>query len=129
SLDQEDREHISYAGFFFQIMIDIDIKYFITAGLCVDVNCSFGSGFCLQSYPKVSAAWVLSDEGFWSESLGTVKVRAAYGQSGRAPGAFDAVRTWNATGFANDPAFTPSNVGNPDIGPEVTAEWEAGFDA
>ena len=85
--------------------------------------------FGLQTYPKVSASWVTSDEDFWPESFGTMKLRAAYGQSGRAPGAFDAVRTWNATGFATDPAFTPDNVGNPDLGPEVTAEWEVGFDA
>ena len=125
----EDREKVWNAGFFFQNVFDIDNKYFITAGLRVDGNSAFGSGFGLQTYPKVSGSWVTSDESFWPESLGTFKLRAAYGQSGRAPGAFDAVRTWNATGFAQQPAFTPDNLGNADLGPEVTAEWEVGFDA
>jgi len=95
----------------------------------VDGNSAFGDGFGLQFYPKASASWVISDEGFWNPSFGQVKLRAAYGQSGRAPGAFDAVRTWTNTALAGDAAFTPSNVGNPDLGPEVTAEFEAGFDA
>jgi len=125
---REDREKVWNAGFFFQNVFDIDNKYFITAGIRVDGNSAFGSGFGLQTYPKVSASWVISDEDFWTESLGSMKLRAAYGQSGRAPGAFDAVRTWAATGFANSPAFTPSNLGNAELGPEVTAEWEFGFD-
>ncbi len=125
---QESREKVWNAGFFFQNVFDIDNKYFITAGVRVDGNSAFGSGFGLQTYPKVSGSWVLSDESFWPEAGGSVKLRAAYGQSGRAPGAFDAVRTWNASGFAQEPAFTPDNLGNPDLGPEVTAEWEVGFD-
>jgi TonB-linked SusC/RagA family outer membrane protein len=125
----ENRSKVWNAGFFFQNVFDISDKYFITGGIRIDGNSAFGTGFGLQAYPKVSAAWVLSDEDFWNQDLGSIKVRAAYGQSGRAPGAFDAVRTWNADGFAGDPAFTPSNLGNPDLGPEVTAEWETGFDA
>ena len=79
-------------------------------------------------YPKASASWILSDESFWPD-LGEFKLRAAYGQSGRAPGAFDAVRTWSPAGLAGVPAFVPANVGNDQVGPEVTEEIEAGFDA
>ena len=128
SFAQESRQKVWNAGFFFQNVFDISNKYFITAGLRVDGNSAFGSGFGLQMYPKVSGSWVLSDEDFWNESLGSIKLRAAYGQSGRAPGAFDAVRTWNAAGFRESPAFVPNNLGNPELGPEVTAEWEFGFD-
>ena len=125
---EEERERVWNAGFFFQNVFDLQNKYFITAGVRVDGNSAFGSDFGLQVYPKVSGSWVASDEAFWPGSLGTMKLRAAYGQSGRAPGAFDAVRTWNAIGFANDPAFVPDNLGNADLGPEITSEWEFGFD-
>jgi len=126
---QESRQKVWNAGFFVQNVFDIQDKYFVTGGVRVDGNSAFGEGFGLQAYPKVSAVWVISDENFWADALGTVKLRAAYGQSGRAPGAFDAVRTWNPAGFAGSPAFTPSNLGNADLGPEVTAEYEFGFDA
>jgi hypothetical protein len=109
-------------------VFDISNKYFITTGVRVDGNSAFGEGFGLQVYPKASISYVISDEGFWPESLGQVKLRTAYGQSGRAPGAFDAVRTWQGAGYAGSPAFVPGNVGNPDLGPEVTAEFEFGLD-
>ncbi|MEQ9397614.1 MAG: TonB-dependent receptor [Longimicrobiales bacterium] len=128
TLGFESRVRVINAGFFVQNLFDIKNKYFITAGLRVDGNSAFGESLGLQAYPKVSASYILSDEDFWSESLGQVKLRAAWGQSGRAPGAFDAVRTYNPVGWGNVPAFFPANVGNADIGPERTSEVEVGFD-
>lgn len=116
------------AGFFTQALFDISDRYFVTVGLRVDGNSAFGQDFGLQSYPKVSGSYVISEEGFWNSSLGTLKLRAAYGQSGRAPGPFDAERTWNAIGYGGDPAYTPRNLGNPNLGPERTGEIEFGFD-
>src|SRR6185436_16082442 len=87
-----------------------------------------GSGFGLQMYPKASASWVISDESFWSDGWGSMKLRVAYGQSGRAPGAFDAVRTWTSQPWGGLSALVPQGLGDPDIGPEVTGELEAGFD-
>jgi len=128
TLAEESREKVWNAGFFFQNVLDITNKYFLTLGVRVDGNSAFGEGFGLQVYPKGSLSWVISDEEFWPESFGQIKLRTAYGQSGRAPGAFDAVRTWDPVGWGGVPAFVPENVGNPDLGPEVTAEFEVGFD-
>jgi len=127
-LSEENREKVWNAGFFFQNVFDFSNKYFLTGGVRVDGNSAFGEGFGLQVYPKVSATWVISDEDFWSDRMGALKLRAAYGQSGRAPGTFDAVRTWDPVGYIGNPAFEPDNRGNPDLGPEVTAETEFGFD-
>lgn len=124
----ESLQKVWNAGFFFQDILGFDDKYFLTLGLRVDGNSAFGSGFGLQVYPKASGSWVISAEDWWQPAWGQVKLRTAYGQSGRAPGAFDAVRTWQGGGFLNEPAFTPRNVGNADLGPEVTGEFEVGFD-
>ena len=127
---REERQEVWNAGFFFQNVFDFSDRYFVTVGARVDGNSAFGSGFGLQVYPKASATWVISEESFWSEGLGSVKLRAAYGKSGRAPGAFDAVRTWRSRGgYDGRAALFPANVGNADLGPEVTREFEAGFDA
>src|SRR5690606_27810781 len=125
----ENRQRVINAGFFLQELIGFKDRYFLTLGARVDGNSAFGRDFGLQMYPKVSGSWVLSDEAFWNEGWGTVKLRAAYGQAGRAPGAFDAVRTWEAVGWRGNPAFRPYNEGNPVLGPETTAETEVGFDA
>src|SRR5207248_10921015 len=93
---------------------------------------AFGEKLGLQSYPKLSLSWVASEEKFWPSQISEMKVRAAWGQSGRAPDAFDAVRTWEnatGTGWGGQPAFFPLNVGNPNLGPERTSEIEIGFDA
>jgi outer membrane receptor protein involved in Fe transport len=116
-------------GFFVQDMLGFADRYFLTLGVRVDGNSAFGSGLGLQPYPKASLSYVLSDESFWPESLGQMKLRAAYGWAGRAPGAFDAVRTWDPVGWGTDQsAFKPQNLGNPDLGPERTREIELGFD-
>jgi hypothetical protein len=124
----ENRVREVNAGFFGQALFGFKDRYFITAGVRVDGNSAFGENLGLQTYPKLSGSYVISDEAFWNPTLGHLKLRAAFGQSGRAPGTFDAIRTWNAIGYGGEPAFTPRNVGNPELGPERTAETELGFD-
>ena len=129
TLGNESRRKIWNSGFFFQNVFDLRGKYFLTLGLRVDGNSTFGKNFNLQMYPKASASWIASDEAFWQPGWGELKLRAAWGKSGRAPDAFIAQRTWTNSGLAGESAFTPGNLGNPDIGPEVTSEIELGFDA
>ena len=129
SLGFEDRLHVVNAGFFFQNVFRLADRYFLTAGIRFDGNSAFGSGLGLQAYPKVSMSYIMSDEPFWNPSLGTLKLRAAYGVAGRSPGAFDAVRTWEPSSWGGQVAFLPRNLGNPDLGPERTTEMELGFDA
>jgi TonB-dependent starch-binding outer membrane protein SusC len=121
-------ETVNTGGFFFQSMLDFNDRFFLTMGVRMDGSSAFGSDFGLEVYPKVSGSWIVSEESFWPAGLGDVKLRAAYGYAGRAPGAFDAVRTWNPTSYLSQTAFTPANVGNPDLGPERTGELEVGFD-
>lgn len=115
-------------GVFGQVLFNLKDRYFLTLGMRVDGNSAFGEDFGFQRYPKASVSYVISDESFWPKSLGTLKLRSAYGQAGRAPGAFDAVRTWDPIGWGNLPAYLPLNLGNPNLGPERTAETEIGFD-
>lgn len=115
-------------GLFGQALFNFRERYFVTLGMRVDGNSAFGSDFGLQRYPKASLSYVISDESFWPKRFGTLKLRGAYGQAGRAPGAFDAVRTWDPIGWGSLPAYLPLNVGNPVLGPERTAETEIGFD-
>jgi TonB-dependent SusC/RagA subfamily outer membrane receptor len=125
----EDRIRVVTAGVFLQEMLGWHDKAFLTLGARVDGNSAFGANLGLQTYPKVSASYVISEEGFWPQSVGTLKLRAAYGEAGRAPGAFDALRTYLPVGWGGQPAFRTNRVGNPDLGPERSRETELGFDA
>jgi outer membrane receptor protein involved in Fe transport len=131
TINDVNQQRVINAGFFLQEMIAWRDRVFVTGGLRVDGNSAFGKSLGLQRYPKVSVAYAISDESFWpTQFVETMKLRGALGESGKAPGAFDAVRTYDPVAAENgQPAFTPSQVGNPFLGPERTREVEAGFDA
>ncbi len=130
TLGFEDRQRVVNAGVFGQTIFDLKNRYFFTLGARVDGNSAFGKNFGLQTYPKASVSWVASEEKFWPSFIPEMKLRAAIGQSGRAPGAFDAIRTWEnpPAGYGGQPAFFPRSVGDSTLGPERTTELEVGFD-
>jgi TonB-linked SusC/RagA family outer membrane protein len=124
------RTKVVNAGLFAQEQLSWRDRGFITLGVRVDGNSAFGEDFGLQTYPKIGLAYVLSDHDFWPKAIETFKLRSAIGESGKAPGAFDAVRTWSPiAGDEAKPGFTPSQLGNPTLGPERTREFEVGFEA
>jgi len=125
------QQRVINAGFFVQQMIGWRDRLFVTLGNRTDGNSAFGQSFGLQNYPKASLSYVLSDESFWPSNLvETFKLRAAVGEAGKAPGAFDATRTWNPIAAeGGQSAFTPGQLGNSNLGPERTRETELGFDA
>jgi len=131
TVGRDDRPRVVTAGFFLQEVFGWRDRFFLTGGLRVDGNSAFGKSFGLQQYPKISAAYVVSDEDFWPTRLiPTLKLRAALGESGKAPGAFDAVRTWDpVAGDEGKPGVTVAQVGDSTLGPERTREIEIGFDA
>jgi TonB-dependent starch-binding outer membrane protein SusC len=127
----DDRRRVINAGIFLQEQLGWNDRLFVTAGLRVDGNSAFGKDFGLQTYPKLGVSYVLSDHEFFPSSWWeTLKLRGAIGESGKAPGAFDAVRTWDPTsGDDGKPAVTPNQIGNPTLGPERTRELELGLES
>jgi TonB-dependent SusC/RagA subfamily outer membrane receptor len=125
----ESRLRVINAGFFFQNVFKLRDRYFLTGGLRFDGNSAFGRALGLQVYPKISGSYVISDEPFWRPGWGEVKLRGSLGWAGRAPGAFDAVRSWRPCASAGQPCLLPGQVGDTLIGPERTREAELGFDA
>ncbi len=118
---------LTSGGFFFQEMVGIWDQLFLTAGIRWDGFSTFGEDFGLAAYPKFSASYLISDNDFWPTWWDEMKLRSAVGWSGRAPGTFDATRTWDAiAGDDGNSGVTPSNPGDPGLGPEKTREFEIG---
>jgi TonB-dependent SusC/RagA subfamily outer membrane receptor len=120
------------AGFFLQEMVAWRDLLFVTGALRFDGTSTFGENYGFQMYPKASVSLVASDLPSWPTTLvPAFRLRAAVGVAGQAPGTFDAVRTWDpvpARG-GTEAAVSPGNLGNPDLGPEKTREYELGFDS
>jgi TonB dependent receptor-like, beta-barrel len=117
-------------GFYAQEQLALNDRIFLTGAVRVDNNSAFGDNFDLATYPKVSGTWVISEEPFWKlGAINTLKLRAAYGQSGLQPEVFTALRTFQpVTGTADQPAVTPQLIGNADLKPERGQEFEVGFE-
>jgi len=115
--------------------VGIRNRLFLTGALRVDDNSAFGQNFDVIVYPKVSGSWVISEEPFFPHPswLSSLRLRTAWGGSGRAPGVLDAVRFSVPVAVAADgsdvPGVTIGGAGNANLKPEKTREIEAGFDA
>ncbi len=118
-------------GTYLQEELNWEDRLFLTGAIRVDNNSAFGSDFDWVTYPKVSASWVVHEESFWNIGwLNTFRVRAAYGKSGQQPETFAALRTFKpVTISGGEGGVTPQFVGNPDLSPERSSEFEAGFEA
>lgn len=126
----DSRIRVVNPGVFAQTVLGWADRLFITGGVRADGHSAFGEDFGIQVYPKISGSWVISEESFWNvPGIDNFRLRAAIGEAGQAPDAFDAVRTWDpVAGDDGQPGFTPASLGNPELGPERTRELELGFE-
>lgn len=117
-------------GYFAQSQIGWHDWVFGTVGGRYDFSSAFGQDAGGVFYPKVSLSVVPSDRTGWNSTLlSTFRMRAAIGQSGRQPGAFDQFTTFAPQVTAVGSGLIPSQLGNPDLKPEISTEIEAGFEA
>ena len=133
--DSETTQETVTLGRFIEERLGYKNRLFGTVALRSDDNTAFGKDFSNILYPRVSGAWVISEEPFFPSLgwLSTLKLRAAYGVSGLHPGPLDALQYHLATpvlvGSADVPGVTPGGLGNVKLKPERTNELEFGFDA
>lgn len=110
-------------------------RVFVTGAIRGDRNSNFGSDFGFQWYPSFSGSWVIGEEDWFpqSETLSSVRVRAAWGRSGLMPDFRSAEPYYSATVATvqgnSVPAITIGGAGNLELRPEQSTEWEIGFDA
>jgi TonB-linked SusC/RagA family outer membrane protein len=122
-------------GLFVEEQLAIRDRLFLTGAVRTDQNSAFGTNFQRVYYPKASASWVASDESFFPsiKGLNNLRLRASWGSSGVQPGQTDALRTIQTvlTSIAGaDISGERTNLlGNPDLRPEKSTEFETGFDS
>ena len=109
-------------------------RLYVTGGLRADNSSAFGVDFGTVVYPKASVSYVVSEEPFFPQFgfLQQLRLRSAYGASGVRPGTTDALPFFTATqvsmGGTDQPAVVLSALGNRDLKPERSTEFEAGLD-
>lgn len=115
-------------GIYAQEQVGFQEYLYATVGARMDANSAFGSEFNAVLYPKTSLSFIVSDAPFWKSGdfISSLVLKAAIGQSGLQPGAFDALTTFTSLSSANGSGIAPSNLGDPTLEPEISTEWELG---
>jgi TonB-linked SusC/RagA family outer membrane protein len=126
-------------GIFIEQSAALRDRLYLTAAVRTDQNSAFGVDFERVFYPKASLSWVISDEDFFPRDnkfvsvISDLRLRIANGASGVQPGPNDAQRTFNAGSASikntDAPTETYQALGNPELRPERSTEWELGFDS
>jgi TonB-linked SusC/RagA family outer membrane protein len=121
-------------GYYIQEQLALRDRLFLTGAVRYDQNTAFGTQYKGVPYPKLSASYNVSDEAFFPrwDALNSLHLRLAYGSSGVQPGATSALRTFSTTttNIVSDvTGLLASAIGNPELKPETSTEWETGFDA
>lgn len=116
-------------GYFVQEQLGYKQFVYLTAGARYDYSSAFGKSADGVLYPKFSLSFVPSDlPGFRLPGISSMRLRAAWGQSGRQPSAFAKFTTFEAQTGPAGAGLRPDNLGNPDLKPEVATEIEGGME-
>ena len=123
-------------GGFVEERVGLGDRLFLTGGVNYEGASAFGPDERWQAFPRLGASWNIEREPFFDESFlasafSTLRLRAAWGQSGgQPPSAYSIFDNYNVGSRAGRPALVPgSQSGNPGLKPERQREYEAGFDA
>ena len=123
-------------GYLSQLQIGSDNKRFLQFGVRIDKNSSFGATAPSFVLPKIGGSWAVSEERFFNpltRFVNTLRLRAAFGTTGRSPNPGDALTTLISSAFniagTTSAGAIPGNPGNAGLKPERGSEFEAGLDA
>jgi TonB-linked SusC/RagA family outer membrane protein len=106
----------------------------VSVGVRSDYSSAFGAGATAQTFPRGDAFLNISRFPFWQKSnvsnvITDFKLRAAYGEAGIQPGAFQRFPVLGAANLGQNSVFTfPLSSPNPNLNVELSKETEYGVD-
>ena len=127
-------ENKTYGAFVSEQMAWRD-RLFVTVSARDDQNSAFGRDVGTTIYPSANVSYVISEEPWFPKTsmLSKLRLRSSVGQAGLQPSSTAALQFLAAQTY---PIGTQevagefiSSIGNPKLKPEITTEFEGGFDA
>ena len=117
---------------FGQVQYSYDEKYIVSATLRADASSVFAPNNRVGYFPSVSAAWLMSKEGFMQNQdvISFLKIRASYGETGNAsiePFLYLDTYSLNSL-YQGVVSATPTRLANPNLKWETAQMTNVGFD-
>lgn len=106
-------------------------RYLFSLSGRVDGSSRFGVNNRYGFFPAASAGWIITNEGFLNSSAAVsfLKLRASYGLVGNAEiGNFQHLGLYEAEPYGGVSGLRPSQIPNPNLGWETTAQFDIGLD-
>ena len=122
-------------GAFISEQLSYNDRLFLTMSAREDQNSAFGRQVGNTVYPSANVSYVISEEPWFPKLmlLDKLRLRSSVGQAGLQPNSTAALQFLAAQtypiGSSEIPGEFISSVGNPNLKPEITTEFEGGFDA
>ena len=125
-------DNFRFLSYFARANYKFSEKYLLSLSARVDGSSRFGANARYGFFPAASAGWVLTEEQFMKgfSALSFLKLRASYGLVGNAEiGSFPHLGLFSGdAGYAGNAGQRPSQIGNPDLKWETTAQTDFGID-
>jgi TonB-linked SusC/RagA family outer membrane protein len=121
----------NFLSYFFRANYSFKDKYLIGASIRTDGSSRFGPNKRYGTFPAGSVGWVISQEDFLknSNALSFLKLRASYGLTGNAEiGEYEYLSLYGISNYPSMPGFIPTQLGNPDLHWEKTAQADIGLE-
>ena len=119
-------------GVFLQETLSYRDRLFLTLAGRIDGSTNFDVDNRSNFYPKISGSYVLSNESFWKGIIiNSARLRASYGEAGNltAISPFERFGSYSSNDFLGQSTLQQnSRLGNEDLAPERTKEFEIGLD-
>ncbi|MEZ4856267.1 MAG: TonB-dependent receptor [Gelidibacter sp.] len=117
-------------SYFGRLNYNYDDKYIATFSGRFDTSTKFGENNRTGFFPAASVAWRISEESFMKnlKTVSDLKLRVSYGLTGNddiSPFLFSEL--YGNTSYGGQPAIYPSNIPNPDLKWESTAQLNVGI--
>jgi len=135
---QGQKNEIALISYFGRVGYDYEGKYLINGIIRRDATSQLSQQYRSQTYPGVSAGWIISKESFFPDKafLSFAKLRASYGQSGNLAGLPNfptSVSLSKTTAYLGNPAasvtgYAINGLSNPDLRWERAAQTDIGLD-
>lgn len=131
------KETVRNISFYGRVSYSYDSRYMLQATLRRDGSSVFGEDHQWGTFPSVSVAWNITEEGFMKNQnlFSNLKLRLGYGVSGNALGfgAYTAVATYGASGFftyngKSWRTLAATKNANADLKWETTGMFNVGLD-